>query len=395
MDIINETSSTSKDVHDECHLSEEEIKHAYNLTLHIVSVFVLLVASFLGASLSVASARVKAFHISPIVLNIGKFFGSGVVLATGFIHILPEAMETLSDSCLPDSWNEYSAYGGLFAMIAILLMQLIEFLAHEKYRSMNLKHSHTDTNSNNQESEQKTQIDQKTEEPEKIQSPNNNVERSEPINHVHYHHHHHHHDGGENHGHVDIIQMEPPITSLEQCAESNHHHHGLAFQNDNQQNKISTYLLEFGIALHSVLIGLTLGTTTDSFVALFIALCFHQFFEAIALGAQIANLKSTSTKSAIFMVIFFSLTTPLGIGIGIGIHSGTYNPKSVSYLLSTGILDSFSAGILIYVALVNLITAEMGANAHAFHNSSRRLKFVYFVALYLGAAAMAVIGRWA
>ena len=87
------------------------------------------------------------------------------------------------------------------------------------------------------------------------------------------------------------------------------------------------------------------------------------------------------------MVIFFSLTTPIGIAIGIGIHSGTYNPKSVSSLLVTGILDSLSAGVLIYVALVNLITAEMGTNAHAFYSLSGRLKFLYFIALYLGAGS--------
>jgi zinc transporter 1/2/3 len=138
-----------------------------------------------------------------------------------------------------------------------------------------------------------------------------------------------------------------------------------------------------------------LGTTTDSFVALFIALCFHQFFEAIALGAQIANLKNFSIISAVGMVVFYALTTPVGIAIGIGIHSGIYNPKSVSTLLVTGILDSFAAGVLIYVSLVNLITAEMGANAHAFYLLRTRLKLLYYTALYLGVAAMAVIGRWA
>ncbi|CAF0803063.1 unnamed protein product [Adineta ricciae] len=391
----NETSNASGSDNNACFLSDEEINQAYNLTLHIVSVFVLLVVSFVGASLSVVSNRFKALRINPIVLNFGKFFGSGVVLATGFVHILPDAMETLTDPCLPDSWNVYGAYAGLFAMLGILGMQLIEFLAHEKYRSMTLKHSH------GVESTNVKAPAEKTEELDRASQANSDRGRTNSIWHTHHSHgghahahtpevHYHH-----QHQHSEIIQVKPPLTSVEEGAESNHHHHGLALQNSGHSTKISTYLLEFGIALHSILIGLTLGTATDSFVALFIALCFHQFFEAIALGAQIANLKSASIKSAIFMVIFFSLTTPIGIAIGIGIHSGTYNPKSVSYLLSTGILDSFAAGILIYVALVNLITAEMGVNAHGFNRLSKRLKFAYFVALYLGVAAMAVIGRWA
>ena len=193
---------------------------------------------------------------------------------------------------------------------------------------------------------------------------------------------------------VEVLNIESTPGPVNFCDESTHYH-GAAFQDNGQTNKISTYLLELGIALHSVLIGLTLGTTAESFVPLFIALCFHQFFEAIALGAQIANLKTTSLKSAISMVVFFSLTTPLGIAIGIGIHFGTYNPKSVASLLATGILDSLAAGVLIYVALVNLITAEMGANAHGFYSLRSRLKVLYFLALYSGAGAMAVIGRWA
>jgi zinc transporter 1/2/3 len=193
---------------------------------------------------------------------------------------------------------------------------------------------------------------------------------------------------------IETVHIEPPSVSIDLC-EGSGHNHAILLQGDGQHNTIGTYLLEFGIAVHSVLIGLTLGTTTDSFVALFIALCFHQFFEAIALGAQIANLKSTSIRSAIFLILFFSFTTPVGIAIGIGVHAGTYNPQSVSSLLVTGILDSFAAGILIYVALVNLITADMGVNAHGFHSLRTRLKWLYFIALYLGVAIMAIIGRWA
>ncbi|CAF1607878.1 unnamed protein product [Adineta ricciae] len=332
----------------ECVVTDEEINDTYNLTIRIVSVFVLLIVSFLGAAISVVSTRVKSLHINPIIINTGKFFGSGVVLATGFIHMLPGGMKFLNDPCLPDSWNVYSAYGGLFAMIAALIMQFIEFVAHQRYQSLTTSKTHPKI----EESERQGQEEIK----------------------------------------VSVIDV---VTSNVDIPDANHHCHGITFQDDAQKHKISTYLLEFGIALHSVLIGLTLGSTTDSFVALFIALSFHQFFEAIALGAQIARLEHVSWKSASFMVIFFALTTPIGIAIGIGIHTKTYNPKSVASLLVNGILDSISAGILIYVALVNLITAEMGVGAHAFHKLRKRLKLLYFVALYAGVAAMSVVGRWA
>jgi solute carrier family 39 (zinc transporter), member 1/2/3 len=259
--------------------------------------------------------------------------------------MLPAAMAAMTDPCLPESWHDYEAFAGLFAMAAALAMQLIEFIAHQRYRSA------------------------------KTSALSPNRDRLPHVSHSN-----------------DEVQI--TIHPVEVC-ESSGHQHGVAFQDDAQRHKVSTYLLEFGIALHSILIGVTLGVTTDSFVALLIALSFHQFFEGMALGAQIARVERMSLMSAIFMVLFFAITTPIGIAIGIGIHSRAYNPKSVAALLVNGILDSVSAGILIYMALVNLITAEMGVGASTFHALKTRLKVLYFVALYLGAGAMALIGRWA
>ena len=252
--------------------------------------------------------------------------------------MLPAATEALTDDCLPEDWKAYEAYAGLFAMLAILAMQLIEFIAHHQLHRV-----------------------------------------SNQANHVN--------------GKDDVPQTVLP--SVETCEEGGHTH-GLSLLQESHNHKVSTYLLEFGVALHSVLIGVALGTTSGStFLALFIALCFHQFFEAIALGAQISRLNNTSLVPSIIMIIFFTLTTPVGIAIGIGISFGTYNPKSLAALMVNGVLDSVSAGILIYVSLVNLMAGEMGVGAHAFFALKKRLKTLYFIALYLGAAAMAVIGRWA
>ncbi len=60
----------------ECDPSPEDLE-SYGQTLRIISVFVLLIVSLLGASLALVSARVKCLHISPIIINTGKFFGTG------------------------------------------------------------------------------------------------------------------------------------------------------------------------------------------------------------------------------------------------------------------------------------------------------------------------------
>jgi hypothetical protein len=51
--------------------------HPYDLMLHIVSVFVILILSLLGALISVVSSRFKHVRINPVIINTGKFFGSG------------------------------------------------------------------------------------------------------------------------------------------------------------------------------------------------------------------------------------------------------------------------------------------------------------------------------
>lgn len=79
MSLSSEINTTLPTTVDECNPSDEEINHAYNLGLHIGSIFILLGVSFLGAMISVASTRIKRLRINPIIINVGKFFGSGCV----------------------------------------------------------------------------------------------------------------------------------------------------------------------------------------------------------------------------------------------------------------------------------------------------------------------------
>lgn len=56
---------------------------------------------------------------------------------------------------------------------------------------------------------------------------------------------------------------------------------------------VAIAILEFGVLLHSVIIGLTLGVS-DEFVTLFIALVFHQMFEGLGLGSRLSALRLSS-----------------------------------------------------------------------------------------------------
>jgi len=136
-----------------------------------------------------------------------------------------------------------------------------------------------------------------------------------------------------------------------------------------------------------------LGLTIDEFHSLFIALIFHQFFEGIGLGYKLAELKSTKKYRSLINSVIYSFTTPLGVVIGILSHLYT---ASTNYAIATtakGVTDAMAAGILIYVALVNLLFEDF--SSEAFHQLSRKKKLINFLSLYLGAAIMALIGLWA
>ena len=94
------------------------------------------------------------------------------------------------------------------------------------------------------------------------------------------------------------------------------------------------------------------------------------------------------------MCLMFSVTTPMGIILGMVLFSVTgYDDSNPNALIMEGLLGSVSSGILIYMALVDLIAVDFFHNK--LMNSNRWLKRVSFVALTLGSAAMSLLALWA
>ncbi|VFQ62545.1 unnamed protein product [Cuscuta campestris] len=122
----------------------------------------------------------------------------------------------------------------------------------------------------------------------------------------------------------------------------------------------------------------------------FRALTFHQFFEGMGLGGCIAQAELKSKATAV-MIAFFSLTTPVGIGIGIGI-SNVYDENSQKALITEGVFNSASAGILIYMALVDLLAADF---MDPRMRRNMKLQFGANVSLLLGAGLMSLLAKWA
>ncbi|KAJ3047773.1 high-affinity Zn(2+) transporter zrt1 [Rhizophlyctis rosea] len=313
----------------------------YNKPLHIAAIFIVMAFSFFGTLLPVLFRRLSNSKKLTTPFQAIKLFGAGVILCTAFVHMFVPAQQILGSECLPEVFHEYHAWAGLIALLGVLFTHFFQVLAgtHVKDR-LAAKSKQDEVNVNNTAKQLPT-----------------DAETAIPADHDH-------HAG---------------------------HAHGAAAAD--AERRISAYALEAGVAIHSIIIGITLGAARGEFKPLLIALTFHQFFEGIALSSIILSSPLTSSRiHSLLLILFYSLTTPVGIAIGVGVNE-TYNANAVTALIVTGVLEAISAGILVYDGLVNVVCPHFGGRA--FLGARWGGRAIQFVALWLGALAMAVVGRWA
>lgn len=153
-------------------------------------------------------------------------------------------------------------------------------------------------------------------------------------------------------------------------------------------------ILEFGVILHSVIIGLNLGTAGEEFKTLYIVLVFHQAFEGLGIGARLSAIPFPAKYRHMphFLCAGYGLTTPIAIAIGLGLRT-TYNAGSYTANVVSGTLDAISAGILIYTGMVELLARDFLFNPDLTRDA-KRLAYMLFN-VYLGIALMSLLGKWA
>ncbi|KAI8367280.1 Zinc/iron permease [Blakeslea trispora] len=330
----------------------------YNLPLRVGALFIILGTSALGVFAPIILHKISPYTRNSIrgwILTIGKFFGTGVILATAFVHMLPESLEKFSSSCLGEGWKSYEAFGGVFCMISSFALQLLELAAVANIDRIRQKKAAEIMDADIEKRER---------------SSDASLDTGATANQIT--------------GHMDT------------CHEHTHEHVHSAglFEEEDAYKHLGTVILELGIVMHSIIIGITLSNTGSAeFITLLIALVFHQFFEGVALGTRINDMNIKGWTKPAFMGTLFMIMTPIGCAIGIGIHS-SFNPRSSSSILASAILDSLSAGILLYNAYISLISQEIN-HSEEFRRMPFMRKFACFISMYLGAGLMALIGKWA
>lgn len=287
----------------------------------------------LATGMSSACARLRSCDKSDRVRTI----------STGFVHMMSPAQDVLTSPCLSAEFNEnYRAYAGMIALFSALTTHLIQTLAiqHFSTRKGRVKGSTAgdtgavqakvpDVASSSTESvndvtasqtpgvrfdsladhnytlSKRADVRHSDDYGEHGQSEHLTVHRHwaenedhrDSCGHAHASRRHSHSQAGplpprlssahaindttDSHYHTVELGALTTATNIHSdgCCDVDH----LLLSHNHRQ--ITAYVLELGIALHSLIIGLTLGVAADAeFLTLLVALSFHQFFEGFALS---------------------------------------------------------------------------------------------------------------
>ncbi|PSN69994.1 ZIP zinc/iron transport family [Corynespora cassiicola Philippines] len=337
--------------------------------LRISAVFVILVGSTLGAVFPVFAKRHKGLGIPDWTFFVAKYFGSGVIIATAFIHLLAPANEALGNECLTGAITEYSWPEGI-ALMTIFLMFFLELMTM-RYGNFG-EHDHGEGHSHSHAPPAPESVSleaRKDHHSEEAASSNHHVPGDDHLGHA------------RSHRDNESLRVDWEETGM--------------FPETYAAQMTAIFILEFGVIFHSIFIGLTLAVSGEEFITLYIVLVFHQTFEGLGLGSRLATVPWPRSKSLTPYILGFAygLSTPIAIAIGLGVRN-TYPPESATTLIVNGIFDSISAGILIYTGLVELMAHEFMFSPYMQKGPIGRLLSA-FVLMCLGAGLMALLGKWA
>ncbi|KAH7078498.1 ZIP zinc transporter-domain-containing protein [Paraphoma chrysanthemicola] len=389
----------------------------YDLPFHVGGLFIILFVSSTACAFPILVIKFPRLRIPPTFLFGAKHFGTGVLIATAFVHLLPTAFLSLSNPCLSSFWTtDYQAMPGAIMLASIFFVTMIEMVFSPAQHVCGGNEGVAAVSRPAKQQEHKSLTNSDT-----PQLPTQGIRRTYSEGSMQVR------EMGPLRGRVtsisrtlsryreeaqrlDVIESGSSETSetpqidpkheSEECAveddlENNQHNHVLTPEQLHKKAIMQCFLLEMGILFHSIFIGMSLAVAVgNDFIVLLIAIVFHQTFEGLALGVRIADIKWP--KRALqpwFMALAYGCTTPLGQAIGIATHT-LYSPDSEIGLLVVGIMNAVSAGFLVFASLVELMSEDFLSDES--WQILRGKKRVYACLLvFCGAFLMSLVGAWA
>lgn len=391
----------------------------YDVGIHVLGLFLVLLASILGCGFPVMAKKIKWLKIPAPVFFAAKHFGTGVLIATAFVHLLPTAFASLTDDCLPDLFTvQYPAMPGVIMMGSMFCLFIIEMYMNAKTGG----HSHGGPTGDAPPTmgpprprrpssvggypDDKKMIQQMYDDEYARGMQDNpfmtNDEKAQsdmPAWFIVFYEQY----VRQRLELVKMIQSTTPsysyATSQDQQAPRNVVEN---YDPENQNVDPAVYkkmsaqitILEGGILFHSVFVGMTISLTIDGFIVLLVAILFHQMFEGLGLGSRIAEVPYPKKSIRPWvLVVAFGTTAPIGQAIGI-LARDSYDPNSAFGLIIVGVFNAISSGLLIYAALVDLLYEDF-LSEHAQHVMTKANKIKAFCWLLGGAAGMSIVGAFA
>ncbi|KAM3416403.1 hypothetical protein BST61_g8000 [Cercospora zeina] len=373
-----------------CFIEAGENEYNGQLGARISALFVIMIISTAVTFFPVLATRSTKIKIPLYVYLFARYFGAGVIVATAFIHLLDPAYSEIGpNTCvgMTGGWAKYSWVPAL-ALASGLFVFLMDFgaeryvekkygLAHgppsDVERSGSLRGGSVDAatlryQTGRQNSTTHQQLHSGDQDPKSIEagSSTDNVNKKEANN---------------NNNNIESLSLDEKYQ--EQLTERSF------------KQQISAFLiLEFGVIFHSIIIGLTLGSSGPEFSVLYPVIVFHQSFEGLGIGARLSSIPFPRRLHTLpyYLCLAYGLTTPIAIAAGLGVRT-TYNSTSMTANIIAGVLDSISAGILLYTGFVELLARDFLFNPER-TNDDRQLAFMVG-SVFLGAGVMALLGKWA
>lgn len=351
--------------------------------LRVAALFIIWITSSIGTVFPIFAKRHQGLKIPEWVFFICKYFGSGVIVATAFIHLLGPAEEALKNECLTGPITEYSWVEGIILM-TIFVLFFVELMV-TRYGNFGDGHAHAHGDASHDPAvngSKDTELGTVADPTPYKDSPSETTVPATTAATMAEPRHSSHVPGQDHLGHVH------EHNEIDEAANP------FSFE-DYKAQMTAIFVLEFGIIFHSIFIGLTLAVAGSEFDTLFVVLIFHQTFEGLGLGSRLAVTPWPKNRrwTPYILALAYGFSTPIAIAVGLGVRK-SYPPGSQTTLIVNGIFDSISAGILIYTGLVELMAHEF-----MFSRTMQRAKIqtvlFAFLMMCLGAGLMALLGKWA
>eukprot|EP01127_Copromyxa_protea_P005212 TRINITY_DN1511_c0_g1_i1.p2 TRINITY_DN1511_c0_g1~~TRINITY_DN1511_c0_g1_i1.p2 ORF type:complete len:239 (-),score=55.91 TRINITY_DN1511_c0_g1_i1:51-767(-) len=185
---------------------------------------------------------------------------------------------------------------------------------------------------------------------------------------------------------------------VERILVTHSHSHSGFFKDDDEEaparSTIGVYLLMLMLSIHSFIEGIALGVQNNAAGTSTVlwAIVAHKFFAAFALGVSLVK-GNVPVRQLIQIIVFFSLTTPVGAGLGLGLSSVLGNLQS----LAAESVKAIASGTFVYVALMEVLAEEFGhPNGHDGHvDVPKSTQIKKFLLVITGIVAMGLASMYA